>query len=163
MPSFDVVSKVEWQELDNALNNTRKEIVTRYDFRNSKTTLTFDRKEQTLHIVTEDAMKMEAIKEMFLSKAIKRGLDVRSFTFDEPLPTSQGHLKREVHVKEGIEQDLAKRIVKMIKDSKIKVQGSIQGDQVRVTGKQIDDLQAVMALLRGAGLEVPVQFVNMKS
>jgi uncharacterized protein YajQ (UPF0234 family) len=163
MPSFDVVSRVDMQEVDNAINNAKKEIATRYDFRNSKTEINFDRKEKKINVVAEDKMKMEAVREILLSKAVKRGIDLKSFEFGEPVPAAHAAFKREIKVKEGIEQDLAKKIVRIIKDSKLKVQASIQGEEVRVSGKQIDDLQSVMALLRGSSLEVPLQFVNMKS
>lgn len=163
MPSFDVVSRVDMQEVDNAINNARKEIATRYDFRNSRTEINFDRKEKKINVVAEDKMKMDAIREILLSKAVKRGIDLKSFEFGEPVPAAHAALKREIKVKEGIEQDLAKKIVRIIKDSKIKVQASIQGEEVRVSGKQIDDLQSVIALLRGSNLEVPLQYVNMKS
>lgn len=162
MPSFDIVNRVDLQEVDNAVNNTRKEIASRYDFRGSKTEVNFDRKEKTLSIVTEDDMKMEAVREMFLTRASKRGLDLKSFKFEEPLPTAHGHRKRNVKIIEGIEQDIAKSIVKHIKDTKLKVQASIQGAEVRVSGKQRDDLQTAMSLVREMSLTVPVQFVNFK-
>lgn len=162
MPSFDIVSRVDLQEVDNAVNNTRKEIASRYDFRGSKTEVNFDRKEKTITVLTEDDMKMEAVREMFLARASKRGIDLKSFKFEETQPTAHGHRKRTVKVLEGIEQDIAKRIVKHIKDTKIKVQASIQGNEVRVSGKQRDDLQTAMQLVREMGVEVPVQFVNFK-
>jgi uncharacterized protein YajQ (UPF0234 family) len=163
MPSFDIVSRVDLQEIDNAVNNTLKEVANRFDFRGSKTELTFDRKEKSLHMVAGDKMKMDALKEMFLQKAVKRGLEIKVFDFEEPTPTSGGALKRDVKLREGIEQPLAKKIVARIKESKIKVQGSIQGEEVRVTGKQIDDLQAVMAMLKGEDYDTPLQFVNFKA
>ncbi len=162
MPSFDVVSRVEMHELENALNNTRKAIATRYDFRNSPTELTHNAKDKKLHMVAADKMKMEALKEMFQSAAAARKIDLRTFDFKEIEPGASANVKRDVLVREGLEQETAKKAVRMIKDSKIKVQASIQGDELRVTGKQIDDLQAVMTLLRGADLGVPLQFVNMK-
>jgi len=163
MPSFDIVSRVDLQEIDNAVNNTLKEVANRYDFRGTRTELTFDRKEKSLHMVAGDKMKMDALKEMFLQKAVKRGLEIKVFDFEEPTPTSGGALKRDVKLREGIEQPLAKKIVAKIKESKIKVQGSIQGDEVRVTGKQIDDLQAIIALLKQDEYDTPLQFVNFKS
>ncbi|MBI1336193.1 MAG: YajQ family cyclic di-GMP-binding protein [Phycisphaera sp.] len=162
MPSFDIVSRVEMQEVDNTINNTKKEVATRYDFRGSKTEIHFDRKEKKINLLTEDKMKMEAVREMLLNHAGKRKLDLKVFEFGEPQPGPQANLKREVKIKEGIPQDIAKRIVKTIKDAKMKVQASIQGEEVRVTGKQIDDLQAVITMLRGQPIEVPLQFVNMK-
>jgi uncharacterized protein YajQ (UPF0234 family) len=163
MPSFDIVSRVEMQEVDNAVNNTLKAIATRYDFRNSRTTVELDKKEKVIRIVAADKMKMEAIKEMFLQAAVKRKLEVKTFKFEEPEPGAQANLKRVVKIQEGVPIDLARQIVKLIKDSKLKVQASIQGEEVRVTGKQLDDLQAVIALVRQANLPVPLQFVNMKN
>ena len=163
MPSFDIVSKVEMHELDNAVNNTRKEISTRYDFRNSKTQVTVDKKEKIIHVVTDDKMKMEAVREMLLSNAAKRKLDLKSFKFEDPQPTSDAALKRDVKIREGIDKDTAKGIVKTIKGTKLKVQASIQGDEVRVSGKKIDDLQAVISMLNEADIDIPLQYVNMKS
>ena len=163
MPSFDIVSRVEMQEVENALNNTRKEIATRYDFQRSKTEVTFDKKEKKIHVVTDDSMKMDAVKEMLLKNFAKRKVDLRSLQFEDPTPTAHAALKRDVLIKEGIEKDIAKQIVAIIKESKIKVQASIQGDELRVSGKQIDDLQSVMSLLKGTDLPVGLQFLNLKS
>jgi uncharacterized protein YajQ (UPF0234 family) len=162
MPSFDAVNEINLQEVDNTVNNTLKAIATRYDFRGSHTELTFDRKEKKLHLVAADKMKMEAVREMLCQAASKRGIDLKSLKFEEATPTSGGALKRDVKLLEGIDQDIAKKMVKLIKDSKIKVQAAIQGDKVRVTGKQIDDLQQVMALLKQADLGIPLQFNNMQ-
>ncbi len=163
MPSLDIVSRVDMQEVDNAVNNTRKMLTSRFDFRNSKTEIELDRKEKKLSLLTEDEMKMEAIRETFTQNAVRRGLDARIFEFKEPQPTSGGMLKREVKIQEGLTQDQAKDIVKRIKATNLKVQPSIQGEEVRVSGKKIDDLRACMTMLQGAGLPVPLQFVNMKS
>ena len=163
MHSFDIVNRVDLQEIDNAVNNTRKEIATRYDFRGSKTQVSFDRKEKKLQMSTEDKMKMEAVQEMFLNHAVKRKVDIKAFDFKEPEPAAGSTLRREVVVREGLDQDMARKIVKLIKDAKIKVQASIQGDEVRVSGKQIDDLQGVIAMLKTSDIGVPLQFVNMKS
>jgi len=162
VPSFDIVSRIDLAELDNALNNTRKQVASRYDFRNSKTEINFDRKEKKLHIITEDKMKMEAIKEMLQAHAAKRGIEIKSLKFGDFLPGAQANIKCEVTIREGIDQDNAKKMVKLIKDTKMKVQASIQGDELRVSGNKIDDLQAVMQLLRGNPGELPLQFVNMK-
>jgi uncharacterized protein YajQ (UPF0234 family) len=162
VPSFDIVSRIDLQELDNAINNTRKQVASRYDFRNAKTEINFDRKEKKLHLITEDKMKMEAVKEMLQSNAAKRGIEIKSLKFGDFLPGAQANIKCEVTVREGIDIDNARKIVKMIKDTKMKVQASIQGEEVRVSGNKIDDLQAVIQLLRGSGFELPLQFVNMK-
>ena len=163
MPSFDIVSRVDEQEVDNAVNNTRKEIATRYDFRNTKTQITHDRKGKLIHVVTEDKMKMEAVREMLIAKAVKRDIDIKSFQFEDPKPTSDAAFKRDIRIREGIDKDSAKKIVKLIKEAKLKVQASIQGDEVRVSGKKLDDLQAVIAMVEQSDMQMPLQFVNMKS
>lgn len=163
MPSLDVVCRVDMQEVDNAVNNTRKAILNRFDFRGAKAEIDFDRKEKKLNFLAEDGTKMEAMREMFVSAANKRGLDLKTFKFGEKLPGPAGAVKREVVIREGLEMEVAKDIVKRIKGSGLKVQPSIQGEEIRVSGKKIDDLQAVIAMLRAAELEVPLQFVNMKS
>ncbi|MCH8523395.1 MAG: YajQ family cyclic di-GMP-binding protein [Balneolales bacterium] len=163
MPSLDVVNEVDLQEVDNAINNTIKEIQTRYDFRDSKTEVEFNKKNKVISVVTEDNMKVKAVKEMLTANFVKRNLSHKSIDFQEPEGTSHGGLKFNVLLKEGISRENAKTIIKLIKDTKLKVQASIHDDKVRVTGKKIDDLQAVMAMLRKENLEIPVQFENMKS
>jgi uncharacterized protein YajQ (UPF0234 family) len=163
MPSFDVVSRMNFAELENALNNTRKAIAARFDFRGATAELTLDTKEKKLKILADDGTKHKGIREMFESAANKRGIALKSFQWGEPEAGAAGKLKREVKIVDGIEQEKAKSMVKLIKESKLKVQASIQGEELRVTGKQIDDLQAVMKMLDGAGLDVPLQYVNMKS
>jgi uncharacterized protein YajQ (UPF0234 family) len=163
MPSLDIVCRVNMQEVDNAVNNTRKAIAQRFDFRNVKAELTFDQKEKKLHVLTEDNTKMEAIRDMFQSAALKRGLNLKTFKFEDHQPTTGAMLKREVLIREGLEMEVAKDIVKRIKATGLKVQAAIQGDEIRLSGKKIDDLRSVMALLEGAGLELPLQYVNMKS
>ncbi len=163
MPSFDVVSKLNWAELDNALNNTKKAIMTRFDFRGLTAEITINQKDKKMHIFTEDRTKQEAIREMFESAAVKRGLSLKSFDWQEPEVGAVGKMKRDIKIREGLEQEMAKQISRIIKDSKIKVQPSIQGEEVRVTGKQIDDLRVVMKLLTDSKLDVPLQFVNIKS
>lgn len=163
MPSFDIVSKVDMQELDNAINNTIKEISNRYDFRNSKTTVELNKKDKIIHIVTSDEMKMGAIKDMICANCVKRKVSPKSLDFKEVEPTSQLLLKRDVKIKEGVEKEMAQKIVRMIKELDMKVQASIQDEQVRVTGKKIDDLQTVIQSLGAMNLEIALQYVNMKS
>lgn len=163
MPSLDVVNQIDLQEVDNAINNTIKEIQTRYDFRDSRTEVEFNKKNKVISVVTEDNMKVKAVKEMLTANFVKRNLSHKSIDFQEPEGTSHGGLKFNVLLREGINRDNAKTIIKLIKDTKLKVQASIHDDKVRVTGKKIDDLQAVMAMLRKENLEIPVQFENMKS
>jgi uncharacterized protein YajQ (UPF0234 family) len=163
MPSFDIVNEIDHQEVDNAINNTLKEVATRYDFRGSNTTVEFLKKEKRITVVTEDSMKLKAVKEMITSNFVKRQLSHKTLDFQEAEGTSHGGLKMTVLLKEGIDRDNAKKIVKIVKDSGLKVQAAINDDKVRVTGKKIDDLQAAMAEVRGANLEIPIQFENMKA
>ncbi|MFN0011708.1 MAG: YajQ family cyclic di-GMP-binding protein [Phycisphaerales bacterium] len=163
MASFDIVSRFNFPELDNAINNTLKAIAARFDFRGAHVELAVDKKEKKLNIVADDGGKLSGIRDMFESAAHRRGLDIKAFDWGEVLPALAGRVKCEAKIADGIEQDLAKRIVKLIKDSKMKVQASIQGDELRVNGKKIDDLQSVIHLLNAAGLPVPLQYVNMKS
>jgi cyclic-di-GMP-binding protein len=164
MPSFDIVSRVEMQEVDNAVNNTKRALAQRFDFRGARADLELDRKEKKLKFLTEDNMKMEAMRETFVQNAVRRGLDPKTFKFEDSEPGAAGNVKREVKIQEGLSQDIARAIVKRIKGSGLKVQASILGDEVRVTGKKIDDLQSVMSMLKEAeDMEIPLQFVNMKS
>ena len=163
MPSFDIVNKVDVQEVDNATNNTIKEVSTRYDFRNSKTTIEFNRKDKIINIVTNDEMKMKAIKEMLFGHSTRRNVNIKCFEFKDIESTSNCLLKREVRIKEGIEKEIAQKIVKIIKELGLKVQAAIQDEQVRVTGKKIDDLQTVIQVLNSKDFGIPLQFVNMKS
>jgi cyclic-di-GMP-binding protein len=163
MPSFDIVSQVNLQDIDDAVNNTHKQIATRYDLRGSSTEITFDRKAKHITLQAPDTMKLEALREMFLTNAAKRGVSLKSFKLDEPEGASGGAVRRRVVIKEGIEKEQAKKIVQLIKDTKLKVQPAIQGDEVRVTGKKIDELQAVIQMLKQKDLDVALQFVNMRS
>ncbi len=163
MPSFDIVSKVDMQEVDNAINNTRKEIMTRYDLRQGKSEVDLNREVGTIKMVAEDKMKMKAIQDIIVSNLVRRKIDPKCLAVGDSEGTSGGQLKCEAVINQGIERDLARKIVKLIKDRKLKVQAAIQDDQVRVTGKKLDDLQNVIGMLKGTDLEIPLQFVNMKS
>jgi cyclic-di-GMP-binding protein len=163
MPSFDVVNEIDIQELDNAVNNTSKEIGNRYDFRDSKTEIEFNRKDKTIKIVTENEMRFKAVRDTFIGHLIKRGISSKAIEFGDPEGTSHGGIRVMVSAKEGIDRENARKIVKYVKDSKLKVQAAIMDDKVRVTGKKIDDLQEVIALLKKADMQLPLQFINMKS
>jgi uncharacterized protein YajQ (UPF0234 family) len=162
MPTFDVVSRVDMQEMDNAINLVKKEVVTRYDFRGSKTEIDFDRKEGKLVVLTEDEMKLRALEEMLISKAVKRGIDTKAFDFGKPERAGGDMVRQHVTIANGIEIEAARKVVKALKDSKLKVQASIQGDEVRVTSKKRDDLQAAIAVLKEQDFGVPLQYVNMR-
>jgi cyclic-di-GMP-binding protein len=163
MPSFDVVNEIDIQELDNAVNNTSKEIGNRYDFRDSLTEIEFNRKDKIIKIVTENEMRLKAVRETFIAHLIKRGISSKAIDFGEPEGTSHGGLRVNVTAREGIDKENAKKIVKIIKDSRLKVQASIMDDKVRVTGKKIDDLQETIAILKKEDVALPLQFVNMKN
>lgn len=163
MPSFDVVSRVNFAELDNAINNTHKAIAARFDFRGATAELTLDKKEKKLKIVTDDTGKFKGIREMFISAANRRGIALTTFEWGEPEDALAGKVKCEVKIHDGLEQDKAKSLVKIIKETGLKVQASIQGEELRVQGKKIDDLQAVMRTLDAANVGVPLQYVNLKS
>lgn len=162
MPSFDIVNKIDHQLLDNAINTARKEIATRYDFRDSKSTIEFDKKALNIQLLTESEMRIEAIEDVLRSRMIKQKLDPLCLDFGKERYASGNMMRKDIKIKEGIDKETAKKIVKKIKDAKLKVEAQIMDEQVRVSGKKIDDLQAVIALVRGSDFEVPLQFVNMK-
>lgn len=163
MPSVDIVSEVDLQEVDNAVNAVVKEMQNRYDFRGSKTELELNKKDKTIKLVTEDDMKLRAIKEMLSSRFIARKLDPKVLDFSKEEDASLGNKRVIVQLKEGLTGDDARRVTKLVKETKLKVQASIQGDKVRLQGNKIDDLQAVMQILRqDSEISVPLQFTNMK-
>lgn len=163
MPSFDVVNRVDLQEVDNAVNNTKKMMTQRYDFRGSKSELTLNKKDMSLHILADDNMKMKAIEDELQLNFVKRKISSKALKAGETEPAAGGLVKKDIKIVVGIDTDTAKDIVKRIKGLKLKVQAQIQEDQVRVTGKKIDDLQAVIAFLKEEKLPVPLQYVNLKS
>lgn len=163
MPSLDILSKVDIQMLDNAINVVKREIDTRYDLRGTNTTIELDKKALTIRLSTDDHMKLDSVLDVLLERSGKQKVDVRSYDLsEEPVPSGKS-LYRIIKVKQGIERETAKKIVKAIKDSGLKVQPQIMDDMIRVTGKKIDDLQEVMALCREQDFDVPLQFDNMKS
>lgn len=162
MASFDIVNKVDMQELENAINNTRKALQTRYDFRGTDTTIDLDKKTGRLRLETSDTMKLQALDGELVGNLARRGVDSKALDRKEPEPATKGRVRQEIALRQGIDKDTAKKIVKMIKNTKLKVQAQIQEDQVRVQGKKIDDLQEVIALLKEKDLGLPLQYVNMK-
>ena len=162
MPSFDIVNEINAQEVDNAVNNTLKEVGTRYDFRGLHTEVQYHKKENRIHLVAAESMKLQAVKDMLVKHFIKRGLEPKALKYKSEEGTSQGNVKMDAIIREGIDRETAKKIVKEIKGLKLKVQPAIQDDQVRVTGKKIDDLQEVIAHLKSKRFGIPLQFVNMK-
>jgi uncharacterized protein YajQ (UPF0234 family) len=163
MPSFDIVSKVDHQTLDNAVNVTKKEIVNRFDFRDSPVQIELNKKDMKIDLEAESDMKLKQITDVLISRSIKQGLDPLAFDFSkEPYPSGKT-VKKEVPVKNGLQQEDAKKITKLIKDSGLKVQAQIMDDLVRVNAKKIDDLQAVIQLCKSAKLDLALQFTNMRN
>ena len=163
MPSFDIASKVDPQVVENAINVARKEIQNRYDFSGSNTSIDFNKKELTMHIVTETEMRMDTIMDIIVNRGIKQGLDPRSYDQSKEAYTQGTMLKKDLKMKNGLDKEAMKKIAKAIKDGGQKVQASQMDQIVRVTGKKIDDLQAVMSDLRKQDFGFPLQFENMKS
>ena len=162
MPTFDIVSKVDGQTLDNAINTAKKEILNRYDFNDSKSTVELDKKTNELTIVTENDMRLRAIEDTIISKMVKQHLDPDSMDRGKEHYASGNMIRKEIKIKEGLDKETAKKIVKTIKDSGLKVQASIMDDQVRVQSKKIDDLQNVIALCRKENFGQPLQYINMR-
>lgn len=160
MSSFDIVSQVDLQEVRNAFDQANREIGNRFDFKGSDTRV--EQGDGKLIIFAEDEFKAGQARDILYAKLGKRSVDVGCLLAHDVEPTAGGKARQEIEVRQGIDQDLAKKIVKLIKDSKIKVQASIQGDQVRVSGKKRDDLQAVIALLRQQNLGLPLQYINFR-
>lgn len=162
MPSFDVVNKVDMQEVSNTVSNASREILQRYDFRGSNTELEWESQDNRIIVRTEDEMKMEAVREILINHGIRRKLDAGCMDFKDVEAAGGKSLRREVLIRQGIDQETARKIVKDVKGTKIRVQISIQGDELRVSGKKRDDLQAAISLLKSGDYDVPLQFVNMR-
>lgn len=163
MPSFDIVSKVDLQTLDNAINTVKKEINNRYDFKGSPVEIDLDKKEMIVKLEVETDMKLGQVVDVLISRSMRQGLAAEVYDLSKEHYVSGKVVKKEVPVRNGIKQDDAKKIVKLIKDSGLKVQAAIMDDIVRVTGKKIDDLQDVIQKMRESNLGIPLQYVNMKS
>ena len=163
MPSFDIVSKVDAQALDNAVNVTKKEITNRFDFKGAHVVIDLDKKDFKLNVETDDDMKMRQLIDVLISRAHKQGISPEAFDTSKEGYQSGKVWKKEVQVRNGLKQEDAKKIVKQIKDSGLKVQASINDDLVRVTGKKIDDLQEVIQASKGWDLGIPLQYENMRS
>lgn len=163
MPSFDIVSKVDAQSLDNAVNVTTKEITNRFDFKGSHVVIDLNRKDFKISIEVEDEMKLRQLIDVLISRAHKQGIAPEAFDMGKEPYQSGKLVKQDILVRNGLKQEDAKKIVKQIKDSGLKVQASINDDIVRVTGKKIDDLQAVIQASKGWDLGIPLQYENMRS
>ncbi|MDQ6980661.1 MAG: YajQ family cyclic di-GMP-binding protein [Ghiorsea sp.] len=160
MPSFDVVCEIDMQEMDNAVNQVKKEITTRYDFKHSKANI--ELADGVIKLTGDDVNNLNTVCEILRAKMVRRKLDAKSLEYGEP-ENASGDTKRQVlTIKQGVDKELAKKIVKLIKQEKMKVQAAIQGEQVRVTGKKRDELQAAMALVRQMDADRPLSFTNFR-
>lgn len=164
MPSFDVSSEVNWQEVDNAINQANKELSTRYDFKAIKIEIKLDIKAKTITLWCAEEAKLDALNDTLQTKFVKRGISLLSLDYKDKEPAFGGSVRQVIVVQAGVSKEKGKEIIAALKDSKLKVQAQIQDEQVRVTGKNRDDLQAAIALLRGQQdkLKVPMQFGNFR-
>ncbi len=160
MPSFDIVSQIDMQEVDNAVNQTVKEITQRYDFKNSKSEVSLEK--DSIRILADDDFRLKAIVDILQSKCIKRGISLKALKYGSTESASGGMVRQIVTLQQGISKEKGKEIIAAIKETKLKVQGQIQEDQVRVTGKSIDDLQEIIKMLKGRDLDVDMQFINFR-
>ncbi|MGE5522132.1 MAG: YajQ family cyclic di-GMP-binding protein [Rhodospirillaceae bacterium] len=162
MPSFDIVSEVNQVEVHNAVDQSNKEITNRFDFKGSDARVELSEKEKTLTAYADDEFKLGQVRDVLNGKLAKRGVDIRCLKVEKAEPVSGNKVKQVIAVREGIDQELAKKIVKLVKDSKLKVQASIQGDAVRVSGAKKDLLQETIAMVRKSITDFPLQFKNFR-
>ncbi|MFC0186900.1 YajQ family cyclic di-GMP-binding protein [Fictibacillus aquaticus] len=160
--SFDIVSKVDLSEVDNAINIAMKEITNRYDFKGSKSDIKLDKSAEELILVSDDEYKLEQLKDVLITKLIKRDVPTKNLDYGKIEPATGGTVRQRAKLVTGIDKDNAKKINLLIKNSGLKVKSQVQDDQVRVTGKSRDDLQAVIAAVREANLPIDVQFINYR-
>ncbi len=163
MPSFDVISKVDPQTVENAINVAKKEIINRYDFHGSKTEIDFNKKELTLQITTENEMRIQTVIDIIVTRGAKQGIDPRSYDVSKEHYPSGATIKKDIKLRNGLDAEAIKKIIKAIKDTGLKVQPQKMDDIVRVSAKKIDDLQMTMNALRKGDFGFPLQFENMKS
>ncbi len=161
MPSFDIVIETDLQEVDNALNQARKEVGQRYDFRGSKSRIDWDKKGEIL-LFSDDDHRLAALLDVVKGRLVKRGVSIRNLDVQESTPAADGLVRQVVSLQIGVPKETAKEIVKQVKQTKLKVQGQIQEDQVRITGKKRDDLQEVMQLVREGDFPFEFKFVNFR-
>ena len=162
MPSFDIVSEIDLQEVLNAVENANRELSTRFDFRNVQASFELNQKNETIKVLSESDFQVKQLVDILREKLLKRGIEGAALEIPEEIEHSGKSWSVEAKLKKGIESDVAKKLVKLIKDSKLKVQTQIQGEELRVTGKSRDDLQSVMALVRKGELGQPFQFKNFR-
>ena len=160
MPSFDIVSRIELAEVDNALAGITREIGTRFDFKGSKCKV--ERQEGVLNVLADDELKLKQMHELLKVHMTRRKVDPAALEYKPPEKASGNTLKQTILLRQGVDTNLARQLIREIKDSKLKVQASVQGDELRITGKKRDDLQATIALVRGMKIEQPLQYINFR-
>ena len=160
MPSFDIVSEVDNQEIDNALNQARKELVIRFDLKDAKTEIVLEK--DKIVLIADDAAHLKALREIVIGKLSKRGVDLRNLKQEDPALSSVGHARQELKIQQGLEGEKAKEIIQAIKSQNFKVQNQLQDQQIRVTGKKRDELQAVIQFVRGRDFGVATNFINFR-
>lgn len=162
MPSFDIVSKLNIQEIDNAVNSVLRELSNRYDFKGAIFTIEFKNKDNLILISADSDYKITALRDSLKVFVTKRGIDVRVLDFQKEEKAGGNLIKQEIKLRNGIDQESAKKIIKFIKDSKIKVQSSIKSDEIKVDGKKRDDLQSIISLIKSNNFNIPLQFINFR-
>ncbi|MGE5309019.1 MAG: YajQ family cyclic di-GMP-binding protein [Deltaproteobacteria bacterium] len=161
-PSFDIVSEVDMQEVDNAVNQAKKEIANRYDFKGSKSTIELNREEKKITLIGDDDFKLRSLRDVLSTKMAKRGVSLKSLKYGEPEKAFEGTLRQKIDIATGIDKEKARDLVKIIKDLGLKVQASIEGEKIKVSGPKKDDLQAVISHLRGVDFPLPLSFTNYR-
>ena len=162
MPTFDIVCRYEIHEIENTVNMVKRDILNRYDFKGSSTNIALDKKNETIKIESNSEIQLGSVRDMLEKRAIGRKVSLKTFIIHDVVKGSGMSVRQNIELQQGISKDIARKINKLIKDSKIKVQSQIQGEQLRVTGKKIDDLQTIITLLKDENIGIPLQFVNMK-
>ena len=162
MPTFDIVCRYEIHEIENSVNMVKRDILNRYDFKGSSTSILLDKKNAAIKIESNSELQLESVRDMLEKRAVGRKVSLKTFKINDIEKGSGIIVRQNIDLQEGISKDNAKKINKLIKNSTLKVQSTIQGEQLRVTGKKIDDLQTVITLLKAENLGIPLQFVNMK-
>ena len=160
--SFDIVSEVDLQEVDNAVNQAAKELAQRYDFKNSKSSLAFDRKEKKITLIADDDFKLRALTDILETRLAKRGVSIKAFKFSEPEKAFEGYLRQAVEICMGIDKERAKELTSAIKGLGLKVQAQIEGEKIKVSSAKKDELQAVITHLRGLNFSLPLNFCNYR-
>ena len=161
MPSFDVVSKTDLMEVDNAINGVRREILTRFDMKGTRSDISRD--DNTLTMTADDTMNLRQLEDLLRSYLVRRKLDTAAFDFQEPQEASGGSIRQNISIKQGIDSDMGRKISKAVKGTKIKVQVAIQGTELRVSGKTRDDLQSTIKFIKEMELDQPLQYVNFRN